>query len=220
MSDSSHQPTEPTQPAQPSSAPASSSAQASPTGRFLRPKDWISVGVFSVIYMILVYLFGMLGYVPFIYPFCGFLYGLFCQTPVLLMIARTQRFGAFTVLGLLTGLLVGFGVPLLIPVGLVGGLIADLIALSGRYIKRVALIVACGVFNIIYYTSYVLFFSNTDTLQQISQAYGQDYVDQVTSLLPTWFVVAMPIGLFAAGALGAMLALRVLNKHFRKAGLI
>ena len=56
--------------------------------------------------------------------------------------------------------------------------------------------------------------------QQIAQQYGQGYVDQVTSLLPTWFVITMPIGLFIAGALGAMLALRVLNKHFRKAGLI
>ena len=197
--------------------------QVQPTqqGRFLRPKDWISVGVYSVIYMVLVYLFGMLGFVPFIYPFCGFLYGLFCQVPVLLLVAKTKRFGALTVLGLLTGLLVGFGVPILIPIGFAGGLIADLIALAGRYTSRTMLIIACGVLNLIYFTSYVIFFFNTgNMLQSIAQSYGQAYVDQVSSLLPAWFVWSMPVGLFIAGALGAMIALKVLNKHFTKAGLI
>ena len=205
-----------------SNQPAATNTPSPQSPRRLRAKDWINVGVYAVLYMVLVYAFGMLGYVPAIYPFCGLLYGLFCQIPVLLLVTKVRRFGALTLLGLLSGLVVGFGLPILIVSGLVAGLAADLVALIGRYRSTVWLIVSAGVLNLMWFGgSYLLFYLNPDSMmKQVAASYGQSYVDSVSALLPTWTAFAMPVGMFLAGCAGAWLALRVMHRHFERAGLI
>lgn len=204
-----------------STTPTASRPAAPRRSLGLRPKDWISVGVYAVLYIVLIYACGMLGYVPFIYPFCGFLYGIVCQTPVLLLALKVRHLGALTVLGLLTGAIAGFGMPVMILVGLAVGFVADLVALSGRYVGRIQLVLACGVFNLMFYSGYAMFFFNRNsTMAMIAKSYGQDYVDQVSTLLPQWYAYVMPVGLFVAGCVGALIALRLMRKHFERAGLV
>ena len=128
----------------------------------------------------------------------------------------------FGMLGLLSGLVVGFGLPILIVSGLVAGLAADLVALIGRYHNTVWLILSAGVLNPMWFGgSYLPFYLNPDSMmKQVAASYGQSYVDSVSALLPTWTAFAMPVGMFLAGCAGARLALRVMHRHFERAGLI
>lgn len=190
-------------------------------GNSLKAKDLIAVGVYAVIYMVMVYAVGMLGFMPFIYPFCGFLYGLICQIPVLLMVAKIRRFGALTILGVLTAIIVGFGMPMMIIPGFLAGLASDLVANAGHYRNHTLIIVACGVLNVMYFVSYALFFfDRRNTMTTIAASYGKGYANQVAALLPDWFIWAMPVGLFAAGCLGAWIAFKIMRKHFERAGLV
>ncbi|MEK0264804.1 MptD family putative ECF transporter S component [Bifidobacterium mongoliense] len=188
----------------------------------LQPKDWISVGVYAVVYFVLVYAFGMIGYIPFVYPFCGLLYGLFCQIPVLLLATKVRHFGALTLLGTLCGLVSGLELPSMIPAGIICGLLADLIAMRGSYRNKTTLMLSTGMLNLMWFGgSYILIYMNRSSmLGQISQGYGADYANTVSALLPQWTAVALPIAMFIAGCIGGWLALKVMRKHFERAGLV
>lgn len=189
----------------------------------LGPKDWISVGVYAVVYFILVYAFGMISYIPAVYPFCGLLYGLFCQIPVLLLATKVRHFGALTLLGTLCGLVSGLSLPTMIPGGIICGLLADLIAHRGAYRNKTTLMLAAGMLNLMWFFggSYILVYVNRPSaIDTFASGYGRAYAETVSALLPTWTAVAMPIGMFLAGCAGSWLALRMMSKHFERAGLV
>ncbi|RSX53074.1 putative bacterial integral membrane protein [Bifidobacterium goeldii] len=205
--------------ATPTTTNASATTPAKKTG--LKPKDWISVGVYFVIYVVLSYAVAMLGYIPVLMPLSGVFIGVICQTPVMLMALKVRHLGVFTIFGILTGLLMGPGqIPTMI-CAVICGILADLIAAAGKFTNRALLITAVAVFNVWSYGKYIPFFFMRDAyLAQIAEGYGQSYVDQVSGLFPMWLAVGMPIMLFVSGALGAWIATKLLAKHFEKAGLI
>ncbi|PST48861.1 hypothetical protein COO72_05795 [Bifidobacterium callitrichos] len=187
----------------------------------LKPKDWISVGVYAVIYIVLGYAVAMLGYIPVLMPFSGVFIGIVCQTPVMLMALKVRHIGVFTVFGIITALLMGPGqIPTMVCAVIVG-ILADLICHFGSFTNRNLLILAVGVFNIWSYGKYIPFFFTRDAyLAQLAKGYGQSYVDQVSGLFPMWMAWLMPVLLFVSGVIGGWIASKLLAKHFEKAGLV
>jgi energy-coupling factor transport system substrate-specific component len=162
----------------------------------------------------------MLGFVPVLMPFTGVFIGILCQTPVLLLATKVHRFGALTLLGLLTGVLTGLTSWPAIVTGILFGLIADIIANAGKFRNRTLLIVAAGVFNIWSYGKYFMFFFGRDAyMKEIAAGYGQDYVDQISGLFPMWMAWALPIILLVSGIIGGWIATKLMRKHFERAGL-
>ena len=187
----------------------------------LKPKDWISVGVYAVIYMVLSFAVAMLGYIPVLMPFSGVFIGIVCQTPVMLMALKVRHVGVFTVFGIIIALLMGPGqIPTMV-CSVVVGILADLICHFGGFTNRKLLIAAVGVFNIWSYGKYIPFFFTRDAyLAQLAKGYGQSYVDQVSGLFPMWMAWLMPVLLFVSGVIGGWVASKLLSKHFEKAGLV
>ena len=187
----------------------------------LKPKDWISVGVYAVIYMVLSFAVAMLGYIPVLMPFSGVFIGIVCQTPVMLMALKVRHVGVFTVFGIIIALLMGPGQIPTTVCAVIVGILADLICYFGGFTNRNLLILAVGVFNIWSYGKYIPFFFTRDAyLAQLAKGYGQSYVDQVSGLFPMWMAWLMPVLLFVSGVIGGWIASKLLAKHFEKAGLV
>lgn len=101
----------------------------------LSVKDLINVGLFSVIYFIMFAIAGILGYIPVFVVILPLIAGVLGGIPFVLFFVKEQKFGAVTLMGLITGLLT-FLVGqtwMSILFGLVFGLLGDLIMKSGDY---------------------------------------------------------------------------------------
>ena len=189
--------------------------------RRLRAKDWISLGVYAVVYVVIMYAVSMIGFIPVLMPLTGVFIGILCQVPIMLLGLKIRRFGVFTILGVLLALVAGLGAwPTLVSC-VVCGVAADAIRLVGREGSRPVLVLAAAVFNMWSYGKYYPFFFQRDAyLRQIAAGYGQDYVNGISGLFPMWLAWGMPIALFVSGLVGAWMASRLLSKHFDRAGLV
>lgn len=70
----------------------------------LNVKDLITVGIFSVIIIVLIFIFGMLGYVPILMITLPILAALICGIPYMLFLTRVNKFGMVTLMGLILGI--------------------------------------------------------------------------------------------------------------------
>lgn len=65
----------------------------------LNVKDLITVGIFSVIIIVLIFIFGMLGYIPIVMLALPILAALICGVPYMLFLTRVSKFGMVTLMG-------------------------------------------------------------------------------------------------------------------------
>ena len=70
----------------------------------LNVKDLITVGIFSVIIIVLIFIFGMLGYIPMVMLALPILAALICGIPYMLFLTRVSKFGMVTLLGVIIGI--------------------------------------------------------------------------------------------------------------------
>lgn len=101
----------------------------------LTVKDFVNIGVFAVVYFVVIFAVGMMGVVPIlflVYPTIG---GIVAGTVVMLFMAKTAKPWAFLIFGMLTPILMFImGHTYLLPLGsLAVTLIAELVRRSGGY---------------------------------------------------------------------------------------
>ncbi len=190
-------------------------------------KDLIQLGIFAAIYFVLVGISGLICVL--IFPGYSFLYipviaALLAGTIFMLTAVKIQCFGAITFLATIMGLfffLSGLFPSALIPaIGF--GLLADLIAYFFKYKHRGGLLLSYIVFSFSNFGPILPLLFNPQEYAEQLLIRGKDhsYVNRVFSLLfeNAWLVVL--IGTIVAAILGGLFGLRMLNKHFKKAGVI
>jgi energy-coupling factor transport system substrate-specific component len=100
----------------------------------LQGKDLITVGIFTAIYFVLMFMSGMMGYVPIFYAILPLVVPIVCGIPFMLFLTKVKCFGMVTIMGTICGglmLLTGHTfIPLI--TGVVFGLLADLIFMAGK----------------------------------------------------------------------------------------
>lgn len=187
-------------------------------------KDLINVGLFSVIYFIMFTISGILGYIPVCVVILPLIAGVLGGIPCTLFIAKEQKFGALTLLGLLTGLLTflvgqtwmsilfGFGF----------GLLGDLIMKSGNYKDWKKILLGYSVFTLwTIGTMLPMWIMRDAFFEKYRENGGTDaYINAVMALTPTYMILVIIVIALVGGALGAMLGKAVLKKHFAKAGIV
>ena len=113
-------------------------------------RDLVTVAVFSVIYFIIFFACGCLGFVPvmaFLFPLP---LALVSGIPQMLFYTKVRSFGMVTIMGALLGLLaflMGYG-PIGLGFGIVFGLIADLILRAGAYKSTRCAVAAHAAFSL------------------------------------------------------------------------
>lgn len=188
----------------------------------LNVKDLITVGIFSVIMVILIFIFGMLGYIPILMVTLPIIVALICGIPYMLFLTRVSKFGMTTLLGLILGIVMFLSghtwVPILIFTGF--ALIADIILKTGDYSSVSKSIISHGVFILGILGNMLPFYILRDYyINHLRDTVGNAYVGIITPFLTYEFLIILVILTFIAGCISAYIGKFLLKKHFERAGI-
>ena len=188
----------------------------------LNVKDLITVGIFSVIIIVLIFIFGMLGYIPMVMLALPILAALICGIPYMLFLTRVSKFGMVTLLGVIIGIVMFLTGHTWVPIVTftVCALIADIILKMGIYSSIKNSIISHGVFILGIMGNMLPFFILRDAYMSAMRAsMGNDYVNVIAPYLQTNFLIVLIILTFIAGLISAYIGKIVLKKHFERAGI-
>ncbi len=188
----------------------------------LNVKDLITVGIFSVIIIVLIFIFGMLGYVPILMLALPILAALICGVPYMLFLTRVSKFGMVTLMGLILGCVMFLSGHTWVPIVTftVCAFIADVILKMGNYSSVKNSIVSHGVFILGIMGNMLPFFILRDAYMSAMRAsMGNDYVNVVAPFLQTNVLIILIVLTFIFGLISAYIGTIVLKKHFQKAGI-
>jgi len=188
-------------------------------------KDLINIGIFTVLYVVVIAVFGQLGALMPITQVLGPLYiPLFAGIPFMLFLTRVKHFGMVTIMGLLVGALIlatgqSYWV-LLIAVPMAP--LADWIMSTGKYASWKRSLLGYIVFALPMIGTVVPLFFMRAAFQAKVLASGhkdQAWVDAINRLTPMWMFGVMIVMIVVGAALGAYLGRAMLRKHFERAGI-
>lgn len=193
---------------------------------FIGTRDLVTIGVFAAVSLAIfivvggiagMTVFGTVANIPIV---C-----LFTSVPYLLLAAKVKKTGAFLIMGIanvLPGLMVGNLVG--IALSIVGWVLAEGVATCGRYADRRALVgayvIGCTVQSAGY--TFPMYYSSVQYLTQRQEMLHltDELLNQYLALF-SWPVFGSMVALTAVTAFaGAMLSMRLLKKHFVKAGVV
>jgi energy-coupling factor transport system substrate-specific component len=187
----------------------------------LQTKDLITTGIFTAIYFVLFFAVGMLGYIPIFYVLLPLILPIVSGIPFMLFLTKVKCFGMVTIMGTILGglmLLTGHTYTPLIT-GFIFGVLADLIFKIGKYKSKKLSILGYGVFSMWLLGMLVPFWIMKDSFEKMMlDSMGTEYTRAVLELFDkvSW---TFPFLAFSGGVIGAVFGLKMLKKHFKKAGI-
>ena len=187
----------------------------------MKGKDLINIGIFSAIYFVIVFIIAILGMIPIFLPLLSVLVPIIGGIPFMLFLTKVKKFGMIWIMSVIMGilmLLTGMSWPPL-AVSVFTGLIAELIYKSGNYKSAAKAVITNGVFSLWVAANYLPLFFAAEKYWASRQNFGQDYIDTVTKMMPTWMCPVTFIMAFLCGIIGGLIGRRLMKKHFEKAGI-
>ena len=191
----------------------------------LTSKDFINIGIFSILLIVVVSLAFSITFTPII-QFARLPVSAFLGAPVfLLFVAKTQKPFVVTIMGVFCSVLLGFlmfGSPVYALVCFVPFLIAEIILYIGKY-KNLKLAELAYVFCSLWpFGAYGIWWYDTEhcIVLSLSGGYAQEFVDGILEFItPTSCAIVLFVtAVFAV--LGILFTRGLFKKHFKKAGLI
>ena len=190
----------------------------------LNTKDLINIGIFTVLYFVMFFITGMLGYIPIFVVLLPMVLGILCGIPFTLFLTKTGKFGAVTIMGFLVSLLCFLVGQSWISIifGVVFGFLADLIFRAGNYKTWKHTVLGYCVFTEWVIGSMLPMWIMRDVFFETYRTQGgtEEYIGAVMNLTSTYMIPVVVLLGIAGGFLGAYLGRAVLKKHFKKAGIV
>ena len=187
-------------------------------------KDFINVGLFSVIYFVMFTISGILGYIPLCVVILPLIAGVLGGIPFVLFTLKEQKFGAVTLMGMITGFLTFLVAQTWMSIlfGLVFGFLGDLSMKSGNYKSWKKNVLGYSVFTLwTVGTMLPMWIMRETFFAGYRENGGTDaYIDAVMKLTPNYMILVVIITALVGGFLGASLGKAVLKKHFQRAGIV
>ncbi|MBQ5967008.1 MAG: MptD family putative ECF transporter S component [Clostridiales bacterium] len=191
----------------------------------LKAKDFITVGIFTAILIVVEFLCGMLGYIhPYIVASYVVMIPLVGAIPMMLFYTKVEKFGMITIMSVLIAIIMfvlgmGYlGAPLIVA----AGVIADLIAKSGKYKSFKKTIISYGVFCLWICANYFPVIVTADSYRKdlLDGGYSAEYCDDLFRAINEKTIAVLLILCFVFGCIGAVIGKKVVKKHFEKAGIV
>lgn len=185
-------------------------------------KDLINVGIFTAIIFIITMLVMPIGFIPILMPLYCVLIPLIGGIPWMLFVTKVRKFGMILIMGILLGLclmLTGMGW-YAIPICIASSLAAEFIVKAGRYKSAKMDVIAHGIFCIWLFGSYIPLIFMADAYWASNADYGEEFISTAKSIFQIWTAPALIICCVAFGIIGGILGLKVMKKHFLKAGIV
>lgn len=189
----------------------------------LQGKDLINIGIFTVIYFIVIFAAASIGFIPIFIPLISVIVPLVGGIPMMLFFSKIRKFGMLTICGLLLGvimLLTGMGF-WCIPTGLIFGLIADLMLKASGYQDARKEILIHGIFSMWVIGAFIpIVVTREAYYQNLLPGYGQEYADTLMAYMPDWILPLLLVASFISGIIGGFIGEKIFRKHFERAGIV
>ena len=190
----------------------------------LKIKDLVTIGVFTVIYFVLMFLSGMIGIVPILYLAYPTVAGIITGIVIMLFMAKVQKPGGLFILGLICSLIViAMGNTYVIMVhALISMAIAEIIRKTGGYKSFKYNMLSFAIFNTWICGFLMQVLLAKDKVIEIAETRGMGYayIMKLIALLNLSSMILVYIGAIVGGIIGAYIGKAFLKKHFKKAGII
>ena len=151
----------------------------------LKIKDLVTIGVFAVIYVVIIFALGMIGFLPVLYLVYPALLGIVSGTVIMLFMAKVQKPWAVLILGMLTSIfmMVEGNTYLLIIHSFVVMLIAELIRRVGNYNSFKYNMLSFAIFNTWICGSLMQMLWAREKYIEIAMVMGEEYVNALIKLV-------------------------------------
>lgn len=190
----------------------------------LKIKDLVTIGVFTVIYFVLMFISGMIGIVPILYLAYPTVAGIITGIVIMLFMAKVQKPGGLFILGLICSLIViAMGNTYVILVhALISMVIAEIIRKTGGYKSFKYNMLSFAIFNTWICGFLMQVLLAKDKVIEIAETRGMGYayIMKLIALLNLSSMILVYIGAIVGGIIGAYIGKAFLKKHFEKAGII
>lgn len=191
----------------------------------LGTRDLITLGVYSVLYVVVMFIAGMpFAFSPVLTYALPVSAAFFCAPVYLLLVAKVPRRGAVAILGAVVGLVLFVtGMFWLWAVAaLVLGVAAGEIAALGRFRSPGLNTVSYVVLALAPLASYVMVWINQQSYRAYLVGKGTDdsYMNTMIAAANQWLLVAIVVGTLLTAWLGTLLGRRMLARHFTRAGIV
>lgn len=186
-------------------------------------RDLVNAGVFSLLTVMATWCGGMIGFIPVLMPLVPFACGLISGPVFMLYSTKIDKFGMVLIMGIVFGLVFsmsGHGA-IVLPAIIILSLICEMILKSGGYKSIKTARLSYTVFMIFEATNLIPIYFARDAFVQslIDRNYGAEYAEKLLSVMPTWsFIPVVLVGMLG-GYIGCSIGIKILNKHFKKAGM-
>ena len=191
----------------------------------LKPKDFITIGIFTALIFAVEFACGMLGFIhPYIVASYVVLIPLVGSIPMMLFYTKVEKFGMLTIMSVLIAIIMfvtgmgWLGAPLIIA----SGLIADLIAKKGGYKNFRLTAISHGIFCLWICANYFPVIVTADSYRKslLDGGYSAEYCDALFRAINGKTIAVLLILCIVFGVIGAFLGKAVVRKHFEKAGIV
>jgi len=205
-----------------SEAPAAASPAPS-ADHSLKPKDLITVGVFTAMYFVVFFGFGMLGlFGPAVHA-VGIVLGSLANGIVFaLYVTRIRKPGMVFLTAIVSSLLMvltGHAWTTLVTAA-VFSILAEIVLARGRYRSARASALAYGVFSLwVAGPILPLYYQHDAYIADIGKKMGDGYARAWETLFSPAFLLGLLVVVFVSSFLGGRLGQKMLRKHFMRAGI-
>lgn len=189
----------------------------------LKVKDLVSIGVFAVIYFVLMFAVGMMGIIPILFLIYPTVLGIIAGTVVMLFMAKVQKPWALFILGMISPLMMfAMGHTYVLPVfSLIVMIVAELIRKIGNYNSFKYNMLSYAVFFTWICGSLMqMLLAKEKYIEMSVSMMGQEYADALENLITYPHMALVALGAFIGGIIGAYIGKALLKKHFEKAGIV
>ena len=197
------------------------------TKKKLEIADLISIGVFTAIYFVLVTIatFGCALIIP---GFSNILLpavsALISGAVYMLMVAKVQKFGGITVMGVVMGLFFFTSGHFVISfaMNIICGILADLIGKAVKYKKKIVILISYIVFSYGLTGPILPLWFMKDAYVANLEGRGKDaaYIENLfANINMRTFVISM-VAILVCAVVGGIFGQKMLKKHFEKAGIV
>ena len=189
--------------------------------RKLTAKDAITAGALGAVCIAIRFVFMLVGGVsPYVWFATHFIDAILIGPVFMLMVAKVRKNGPFLLTSLVTGVVLVAATWMFPITGLVGGLLCELCLRAGQFRQKGWLVLGFFCFNLGFIGDFLpLWFTKESYLEYAAQMMDAGYMATMEGLL-TWPVFGIIVlSILVGSILGALLGMKLMRKHFVKAGL-